>query len=427
MTGLVLASLLLLQDLTGDTYGSGDLTPPTAALYRSLSSFDLTEVNLLEGDTLGFELSFSSLSNPLDLPNGFSLPIIEVYIADDAEGAVELLPGSGMQLPTGSSWHYAFRLSGDRAQVFAAQGDEVSELPSPPELSVNGATLRVQSDLPRARSVKTFVVVGSYSPFSATGWRDLSAEPSPWAFSSPEQTRPVIDLLADSDAAQRRAIRSGVLPVPRSATENRWNAWLVLAVLGAVTALGGFAGRFYSARTPKKRTPLKKEPPKQGVSNWFLDEPQPLPVSTRTPSLHDGVTRGAAPGVSRAVWLEFEAKTKDILTDINPADAFTYDYETDNLLPPRAKRRSSSSWQAEPQWKLDDLSLPEKPDEAATNPTALEPGAHDTSDKLVPTLPPTAAKRTKTVDEPLSGENVDLSDLAAHLLEKAKLPFKDER
>ena len=91
-------------------------------------------------------------------------------------------------------------------------------------------------------------MTGSYDPFSVSGWRSVTPEPSPWHFSSPGQTNPVIDVMADDPALQARAIQSGVLPEIRTSFQQR--RWLFLAVAGALIALLGFVLRLFVPAPP---------------------------------------------------------------------------------------------------------------------------------------------------------------------------------
>lgn len=254
MIALAIASLLLVQDPLGDSFGDGTLAPPTAALYQTLGAYDITGLELLSEPKLSINIAFDSLANPLGLENGFSFPIIELYISDDTQGSSVLLPGSGMQLPKGASWHYALKLSGDKAQLFIADGETVVESDAP-SISKIGNTLSIKTDLTSPESSKLYSLVGSYSPFSDTGWQALSPSPSPWAFSSREQRYPVIDILSKSEAAQVRALQTGILPSVKQAALPplpKVNAWAWVIAVGLLTALTGFISRFILVVPPAR-------------------------------------------------------------------------------------------------------------------------------------------------------------------------------
>ena len=269
MIALALAALLSFQDPAGDTFGDGSLVAPTAAVFRTLGSFDLLGAEVLDTPELTLALTFAALPNPLDLPNGFSLPIIELYVGDETAGSPDLLPGSGMSLPGGSSWHYAFRLTGDRVQAFVAEagpseGNAVDggavgsgkrvELSATDglEVTVDDNVVTLKTPLPRPESLTLYGSVGGYSPFSASGWQGLSAVPAPWTFSSAEQTVPVVDVLAEDENAQAQAVATRTLPALRRAAPPappRENRWLLLVAGGVVVALVGLAGRFTVPKT----------------------------------------------------------------------------------------------------------------------------------------------------------------------------------
>ncbi|HEX7022343.1 MAG TPA: glucodextranase DOMON-like domain-containing protein, partial [Trueperaceae bacterium] len=213
---------------------------------RSPGAFDARQIEVLDDPEFTFSLSMDALPNPWQLENGFSLPIIEVYLSDarNEAGREELLPGSGMQLPAGEAWSYAFRLTGDDFQVFQAQADgtvrDVTEELGA-ALAVEGTTLAVTTNLPRPRRFSLYALVGSYDPFSGSGWRPLAAQPGPWSLSSPSQHTPVLDVLAERFSTQKEAIEKGVLPEIRSSVQ--YNAWLILTFLGLLLGLVGVVGR----------------------------------------------------------------------------------------------------------------------------------------------------------------------------------------
>ena len=282
MIGLAVAAWLFVQDPVGDTTRD-TLQPPTASVYRSLSPFDVTALEITDADELTFNITLGSLANPFELPNGFSFPILELYLSNETEGSAELLPGSQMSLSEGTTWRYALRLTGDRVQVFAAENGGVLEVTDrqPVTLTRDGTTLTLATSLPRPETGSVYGVVGNYSPFSPSGWQPLSAQPSPWAFSSSATTLPVIEVIAEDDAAQARALQTGVLPPLRPTVKptRTWNGWLVLMVAGGVVALAGVIGRFRvgagsatvaddapakdapsaDIATPVKEGPVKKE------------------------------------------------------------------------------------------------------------------------------------------------------------------------
>ena len=255
---LLLSVFMTLTDPANDAFGDGSLTAPSAVEYHAIGELDVTEVELFE-DSLSFDIRFGSLSNPYNLPNGFSLPIIEIYLEETGyEGGSTLLPGSNMSLARGASWRYAVRVNGDTATMYEAEGDTVREITSryPLKVSAEAGTLTVESDLPLPTDYKLYGVVGNYAPFSENGWRKLSSLPSAWAYSSQEQTRPVVEVIAPTVEAQQRAIREGVLPTMGQVTSRAKLPWLLLMLGGLTMASTGVIARFF----PKKQGALASEP-----------------------------------------------------------------------------------------------------------------------------------------------------------------------
>ncbi len=263
MIALAVSALLSFQDPPLDALGNGSLQAPTAPVYRSLNAYDLTGVAVLDTSFLSLALTFGALPNPFGLEHGFSLPLVELYLSDTTvengeepqPGSAELLPGSGMSLPPSETWHYALRLTGDGARLFQGSAEGVSELTEPGavHLSVEGTTLTVSTSLERPEGFRLYGVVGSYSPFTESGWQPLSVAPSPWAFSSEAQRVPVIDVLAEDQAAQAEAVNSRILPaveVTPPAVSAPLNPWLPVMFGGLLVALVGLAARLRVRKAP---------------------------------------------------------------------------------------------------------------------------------------------------------------------------------
>jgi C-terminal binding-module, SLH-like, of glucodextranase len=250
MLALAIAALLTLTDPVGDV-GDGTVHQPTAATERPNGALDVTQLELYDTAAITFSLSFASLTNPFALSNGFSFPLAEIYIDDHTgTGSTTLLPGSEMRLPGGATWKYAFKLSGDAVQLFEASSNGWQDVTSKfaMTLSVQGTSLVVSSSLPRPKKFDVYGMVGSYTPFNTTGWMPLSRTESPWAYSSETQSKPVIDVIAPTFAAQQIALATGVLPAlePPRAT----NPWLFVMLGGVLIAVMGVMVRFAPNRTP---------------------------------------------------------------------------------------------------------------------------------------------------------------------------------
>lgn len=243
---LTLAALTISDPVPGPA-GAAGLIPPSDVNYRSLAPFDLTDISLLEGSQIGIALQMASWANPFGLENGFSHPVIEVYIGGGEFGSPELLPGSGMRLSEGEEWSVALRLTGDRAWGYEVTATGMREFE--PALEMADGWLYVSTDAAAPENPGIAAMTGLYSPFHVTGWRPLADEPSPWAFSSDSLVLPVVDVLALTEEAQLAALSTGVLPVTQVSTVPRSNTiWLALMAVGIALAGAGLLWRNAAGR-----------------------------------------------------------------------------------------------------------------------------------------------------------------------------------
>lgn len=158
----ILALLALsVTDPSGDAFGDGTLSPPTAPIYADTAVFDIRAVELAAVDG-GTRLSVSlgslglvggdgvpdggsaepdgteeqPVADPADpavaddqaelvgeVPlTGFLPTVIDVYLVGAGPGFSETLPGPDLDFPTGTAWQYAVRITSDGAQLVAFPG-----------------------------------------------------------------------------------------------------------------------------------------------------------------------------------------------------------------------------------------------------------------------------------------------------------------
>lgn len=237
---LLTLAALTWQDPSGDAHGAGDLAPPTAAAYSSLAPFDLVQASVLDDVLLIVEVRLAGIPDPGGLPNGLTLPVLDVYLDTDEGGREELLPGPDMAMPAGRGWELALRVHGDDAYLVDA--GEPDGRPRPLTVTRRGDVLRLETGLARPQEIRDLhALTGVYDPFRNDAWRPLAATASPWAFASETPAPPVVDLLADDDAAQRDALRAFRLPARR--TRSGSVPWLVLMLAGLGVAIVGLGLR----------------------------------------------------------------------------------------------------------------------------------------------------------------------------------------
>ena len=247
----LITALLSITDPSGDATGNGSLRPPSSEVYRNLAPFDLRSVTVTDDPQLTLRIEMGSLSDPFELPLGFSLPVIEAYVSSGEGGRNELLPGSGMRLPNGQGWEFAIRLTGEQATAYRVGSGTGGIETAPASVTAVGNELVVVTPFPRPDRSQLYALTGLYDLFGATPWRPVERQESPWAFSSESQSSPVIDVLAQDEERQIQAIAAGVLPPARSRRDLPGSLWLVLMALGLIVALAGVGVRILARRNAR--------------------------------------------------------------------------------------------------------------------------------------------------------------------------------
>lgn len=257
--GIVALTLTLLADPSGvlaqttDAYGDGTLRPPTAPRYADPALYDLVDVRLLAGDPIRVTVTLGAVDGAQGLPLGITQPIVEVYLDTGPGGAEMLLPGSGLSMPLGDGWQLALRVTGDGAYGWLADDGGAIDPASPFPLDayLDGRELTLLTPFPRPEEApRIYAISGVYDPFGPDGWRALTRTESAWAFSSPTQVAPVVDVFPADPATRAAALLRGELPRigrPRSLIVGSW-PWFALMALGLLVAVAGVVLRFATWR-----------------------------------------------------------------------------------------------------------------------------------------------------------------------------------
>ncbi len=244
---LLLNLLLNFSDPINDGYGNSSLAQPTDIIYRSVNAIDIIDFEIKNSSKLAFSISFSDLNRAPDLKNGFSLAIIEAYFEDEPKSkrSNQLLPGSGMRLADTESWHYAFQITADYLKVFENTASGITDISKKyiVELAIDGNTINISTDIPKKRNLQSYLMAGNYTPFNATGWKEITNYPNPWSYSSLTQSKPVIDLFAETIDLQKQAINSGILKAVQPSKDAK-NLWRWLMIWGLALAIIGFFAKF---------------------------------------------------------------------------------------------------------------------------------------------------------------------------------------
>jgi C-terminal binding-module, SLH-like, of glucodextranase len=175
-------------DPQGDALGDGAYQLPVAAQVQA-SSLDLRTFTAYNVDgKLGFRLGFAAMSNPQGGPNGFSLPHIQVFVAE-RRGGEETLGSSGFRTQAGRGWQYHLTATGWFAKLecppsVAANG---SDCPTTVRTRTEGADIVLETDLP-VKPYAYWALVGLYDPLAVDGLRQpvLQASPLNLASSIPD-------------------------------------------------------------------------------------------------------------------------------------------------------------------------------------------------------------------------------------------------
>lgn len=234
------------------------LTPPTATLYADPAWYDVVDAAVVEGsDPIRLRVELGAIDPSGGLPLGITQPIVEVYVDGGPGGASDLLPGSGMRMPDGDGWNVAVRITGDGAWGWFAGEEGEVDLARPVvlEATASGRTVEIQTPFAATSDARLYAITGVYDPFRPDGWRQTTRAPSPWAFSSPEWSLPVVDVFPADPATAARAVAEGVLPRRAgSGVDVGVTLWIALMLSGLAVAI---VGLWWRRRGPAPATAVE--------------------------------------------------------------------------------------------------------------------------------------------------------------------------
>jgi hypothetical protein len=168
------------SDPQADALGDGAYQLPLAA-QAQISSLDLRTFTAYNVDgKLEFRLKFAALSNPQGGPNGFSLPHIQVFVAE-RRGGEEALGSSGFRTQAGRGWQYHLTATGWFAKLECQSS--ITNCPQSVRTRTEGAEVVLETDLP-VKAYAYWAVVGLYDPLAVDGLRQPVVQASPLELSS---------------------------------------------------------------------------------------------------------------------------------------------------------------------------------------------------------------------------------------------------
>ncbi len=197
LTAVLAAGTILfsVSDPQGDALGDGVYALPSTFKDGSvldLRTFTASEVN----QKLELRLSFGSVQNPEVAPNGFSEPVIDVFLNTE-RGGIEELGTTGFHSPPGRGWRYHLRVNGWNANLETAKNaPQSARASSKVGVQVDGANIVLSTQLP-ANAYRYWAFVSLYDPLSKNGVQEVSSTASALNLSSNLQDAPsVLDVLS---------------------------------------------------------------------------------------------------------------------------------------------------------------------------------------------------------------------------------------
>jgi C-terminal binding-module, SLH-like, of glucodextranase len=158
--------LFSVSDPQGDSLGDGVYTLPAArsdAAQLDLRTFTALDQN----DSLRLSLTMGRVQNPDKAPNGFSLPVIDVFMGT-GRGGTEKFGDTGFRGTPNRGWKYHLRVTPWKTTL---ERDGSVPAPSTPDniaVKVQGASILIDTGLPAAQYTY-WAFVSLYDPLTPNG------------------------------------------------------------------------------------------------------------------------------------------------------------------------------------------------------------------------------------------------------------------
>ena len=221
-------------DGKGDDYGPGYYSYPQNHIFQNKGHlFDLKAITIFELENeYKFRFSFSDLTDPWGAEYDFSLPLLELYIDNQAGGSNQLFEkGANVTFKKDFYWNKFFKISGWWVRQFNPNSKSENSLNindlslSTPASKKNIKLSRVDNDiylsLPKneinsLQNSKLVVLIGSFDPFGYDHFRSLSKTKDYWQIYSEKdinisKSTRVLDILVPGGSSQKE-ILEGELP-----------------------------------------------------------------------------------------------------------------------------------------------------------------------------------------------------------------------
>ena len=225
--------LFSVSDPQGDPFGDGSYALPAAR--GDAAQLDLRTFTALDHQgKLELRLTFGRVQNPDRARNGFSLPVVDVFLGTGRGGA-EKLADTGFKTVPNRGFKYHLRVTPWTVNI-ERDKRSATDLPDSSGVKVNvqGASVVIDTGLPAA-SYTYWALVSLYDPLTPNGVAKPQSTPSPLKLvTSLENPLAALEVLMPTSQVGAYATRE-IAPLNEPVLET--NPLLFTAIAGVVLAL----------------------------------------------------------------------------------------------------------------------------------------------------------------------------------------------
>jgi hypothetical protein len=183
------AILFSVSDPALDALGDGAYALPVAK--NDVSQLDIRTLTALDvGGRLELRLQMGRIQNPDAAPNGFSRPVIDVFIGT-GRGGNSSLGSSGFSTRPNSGWYYWIRATPYAVTLRRDPSSDFVQLPKnrTAQAKVEGSSIVIQTDIP-ATDYTYYALSSLYDSLTTSGIAQPQPEASPLKLISPLENAP---------------------------------------------------------------------------------------------------------------------------------------------------------------------------------------------------------------------------------------------
>jgi hypothetical protein len=192
------AILFSVSDPANDALGDGGYTLP--AVRNDVSQLDIRTFSALDvNGKLELRLQMGRIENPDLAPNGFSRPVVDVFIGT-GRGGNSTLAASGFTTRPNSGWYYHIRATPYTVTLRREPSADFVQLPNnrTAQAKVEGSSIVIETDIP-ANEYTYYATSSLYDSLTYTGIAQPQSEPSPLKLISPLENAPsVLDIVYEN-------------------------------------------------------------------------------------------------------------------------------------------------------------------------------------------------------------------------------------